>query len=83
MMDVKTKIEEMDRISKEIQAELDTARLYFAWTITMHNSRGDAAALGLNVQFHNLREELYGDLIKGGMLPPGSGQAKSPKPEGQ
>jgi hypothetical protein len=71
-MDIKAKIDEMERISKEIQKELGYARLYFTWHISLQSSEIDRAALGINVQFHHLREKLYEDLIKAGALPEGS-----------
>jgi hypothetical protein len=83
MQDIKAKIDEMERISKEIQDEITPARLYFSWTMSIHGSEIDRVALGLNVQFNHLREELYGDLIKAGVLPEGSGLVDGSEPGGR
>jgi hypothetical protein len=82
-MGIKAKIKEMERISKEIEKELKTVRLYFTWSMTLHCSEYDRAALGLNVQFQSLREKLYDDLIKAGSLSKGSGSEDKPEPDGR
>jgi hypothetical protein len=80
-MDIKAKIDEMERIAKEIEKELGFVKLYFSWHITMQSSEYDRAALGLNVQFRHLWEKLYEDLIKAGVLPEGSVPATETAPE--
>jgi hypothetical protein len=80
-MDIKAKIDEMERIAMEIQEELSYARLFFTWHISLQSSEIDRAALGLNVQFRHLREKLYEDLIKAGALPEGSVPATETAPE--
>ena len=79
-MNIKAKIEKMEQIAQEIEKELAFVKLYFTWHITMQSSEHDRAALGVNVQFHHLREELYGELAKAGVLPRKDGPAAETAP---
>ncbi|MDR2079205.1 MAG: hypothetical protein LBP74_05745 [Treponema sp.] len=81
MTDIKAKIDEMERISKEIQKELGSLRMSFRWSLDLQSAVLDREALEMSFAFRRFREELYGDLIKAGALPPGSGSADGQEPE--
>jgi hypothetical protein len=83
MIDVKAKIKEMVRIADEIRTELDSTRLTFKWYMDMENAEEGTSEFQLRYMLRQFREELYGDLIKAGVLPEGSRLADSPEPEGQ
>jgi hypothetical protein len=77
-MDIKAKIDEMERISKEIREELKPMGMSFRWSIDLENHDVDAISLNMGFMFRQLREELYADLIKAGMLPGKSGPENEP-----
>jgi hypothetical protein len=81
MMDIKAKIDEMERISKEIQAELEPLGMCFRWNLDLRSAVLDKQTLEMSFAFRQLREELYGALVKAGALPSGSGPSVDPEPE--
>jgi hypothetical protein len=82
-MNIKAKIDEMERISKEIREELKPMGMGFRWSINLENHDVDAMTLNMGFMFRQLREELYADLIKAGVLPAKSGPENEPEPDGR
>jgi hypothetical protein len=83
MTDIKAKIDEMVRIADEIRTELGSTRLTFKWYMDMENAEESTSEFQLKYMLRQFRKELYGDLIKAGVLPEGSRLADSPEPDGR
>jgi hypothetical protein len=80
---IKAKIGEMERIAGEIREELGPAGMGFRWHIDIDCHEADLVTLNMNHLFRRFREELYGDLIKAGILPPAPGPSAGPEPGGR
>jgi hypothetical protein len=77
-MNIKEKIEEMRRISREIEKELKPAMLHFSWCIKMYDSTIEEEAQGWYLQF---KEEMIEYLAEAGVLPRKDGPAAETAPD--
>jgi hypothetical protein len=80
-MDIKKKIEEMERISQEIQEELAPVGMSFRWNLDLAGRVVERETFNIQCLFRSFKEEMYENLIRLGVLPSGSGGVDSPKPE--
>ena len=76
-MNIKAKIEEMRRIAREIEKELEPAMLHFDWHISLRDSAIENEA---REWFHHFKGEMIDYLAEKGVLPPKDGPAAETAP---
>jgi hypothetical protein len=77
-MNIKEKIEEMRRISQEIEKELEPAMLSFSWYIKMYDSTIEDEA---RTWYHQFKGEMIEYLAEAGVLPRKDGPAAETAPD--